>query len=363
MSGWRAFAQSVLAALVLVLALAGGVRGAPPRTPSLEAAPAVQAKTLQAEATKLFRQKNYAAACETFQAAVTAAPEDAALLTDLALCQQKLGKNAEAKASNLRAIALASKDAHLIGDAAAVRERRHAYFNLDQLAVDLALGLSRGGGCGTLDAPAGCARVFHACAEIENRDTRTQEATRTSVKVALTPADAAWTEDARLALGSEDQLIGELTKPSPALPEEVEGWMTAITAFVQDAPRQPCEYDRWACEKSDAVTDAARLCVAAAGSAGDAGEPIEQTACFQKVCRELDRKPSKAVLREKRRAEKNAGRCEKASAGDDGIRYECSIVHADACTGLVGIVCSSDGVEIRGKPAVRVEEYHFAPGK
>lgn len=349
--------RSIFVALPLMLV--ASVRGAP-QPP--DAAPADQSKALQAEATKLFRQKRYAAACEKFQAAVTTAPTDAALLTDLALCQKKLGRDAEAKASNLRAIALASGDAKLIGDAAAARQRRHAYFNLDQLGVDLTLGLSHVGGCAALDAPPGCSRQFHACAETENRDTRTQEAKRTSVKLALSPAGAAWTEDARLAQESEDQVLAQLTEPSPAIPEDVDGWLTVITAFEQDAPRHPCEYDEWACEKSDAVKDAARICIAAAGSARDSGEPIEQTPCFHKLCHELDGKPSKAVLREKLRAAKNVRRCE-ASAGNEGSSYECSIVSANACTGLVGIVCSSDRVEIRGKTAVRVDEYHFLPGK
>lgn len=90
---------ALAAALMLLMASA---RGAP--LPP-DAAQAGQAKALQAEATKLFRLKKYAAACEKFQAAEAAAPADPALLTDLALCQQKLGNKDEAMATNLRAIA------------------------------------------------------------------------------------------------------------------------------------------------------------------------------------------------------------------------------------------------------------------
>ena len=185
----------LVSAIALPAPVAWGAPPAPPAppaaaTPPVSAAPptsaglgevGARAQALRAEATKLYKQKKYPAACALFKEAAAAAPEDAALLTDLALCQHKLGQDEEATTTNLRAIEIASRDAKLIDDPTAARVRRHAYFNLDQMGVASTPQIaddSKCARCVALKSPPSCAQGLIAVScggdSPQDRKTRTR---------------------------------------------------------------------------------------------------------------------------------------------------------------------------------------------
>jgi len=133
---------------------------------ALTAAAAQAAATsgeLKARATDLFRAKKYAQACDTFAAASAGAPADAAIVADLALCLQRLGRRDAAVEANRRAVSLAAA-------AADAQTRRNAYYNLDALGARVEL--PQAGQCGKVSSVAGCGRKLSACAYSGTVETR-----------------------------------------------------------------------------------------------------------------------------------------------------------------------------------------------
>lgn len=61
---------------------------------------------------------------------------------------------------------------------------------------------------------------------------------------------------------------------------------------------------------------------------------MDESACFKRACADLDKHPSKAVAREKRRAQKQVDECSKDLLNGIGLHDSCSIVYANACTGF-----------------------------
>ena len=99
-------------------------------------APLESASVLRARATKLFRAKQFAAACPWFEAAARRQPGEPDLLADLALCQHRIGRDDLAQQTNLEAIQRASEPAERLDDARFARVRQHAYFNLSELEIE-----------------------------------------------------------------------------------------------------------------------------------------------------------------------------------------------------------------------------------
>jgi hypothetical protein len=321
---------------------------------------------LRAEATKLFKKKKYAEACEKFRQATVATPEDAALLTDLGLCQHKLGQDNEAAATNLRAIELASRDAKGIDDPVAIRVRRHAYFNLEQVNADAAPsipGNDKGTECKSIKPAPGCQRSFEVCGASASQGFPMRSYSRTMAKVARTRAAALWTPDEISDHAFDDPTSG-LGQPPSEKPQVVDDDDSVMftSAFEDEARTGGCDdASGWRCETSDAVAAAAAACMKT-GGAGGAGPavPLDESPCFKKVCADLDKHPSKAVAREKRRAAKEVDACSGALVSGIGSNYSCSIIYANACTGLLAVSCSSTQPGGSG-PSSELDEYHFVP--
>jgi hypothetical protein len=318
---------------------------------------------LRAEATKLFKKKKFAEACEKFRQAADATPDDAAVLTDLGLCQHKLGQDKDAAVTNLRAIEIASRDPGRIDDPAATRVRRHAYFNLDQAKADAVAvipGDDRGTKCETITPPPGCARSFEVCGVAGSMGFRMRTYSRINAKVALTRAAATWTDEEIIQHNSDDPSFGgpPSDKPQSADDDKV----IFIADFQDDARTEGCDdVSGWTCETSDGVRAAAEACLKSggAGGAGGAATPLEDSACFKKACAALDKHPSKAVARERRRADKTVSGCSKDLLNGIGSHYLCSIVYANACTGLLAVLCDSEGPG--NQESSHIDEYVFDP--
>jgi hypothetical protein len=92
------------------------VLGAPPGL-----AGATNATALARQATKLFQQKKYAAACPLFQQVTELAPKQGAAWGDYGLCLARLGQPTAAIAATYKAISLSGSDA---------KSRKAAYYNL-----------------------------------------------------------------------------------------------------------------------------------------------------------------------------------------------------------------------------------------
>jgi hypothetical protein len=321
---------------------------------------------VRAEATKLFKKKKYAEACEKFRQATIAIPEDAALLTDLGLCQHKLGQDKAAAATNLRAIELVSRDAKSIDDPVAIRVRRHAYFNLDQANADadsIIAGNDEGTECESIKPAPACQRSFEVCGASASQGFRTRSYSRTMAKVARTRAVARWTPGEISDHAFDDPTSG-LGQPPSEKPQVVDDDDSVIftSAFEDEARTAGCDdVSGWRCETSDAVAAAAAACMKS-GGAGGAGPPapLDESACFKKVCADLDKRPSKAVAREKRRAARQVDACSGELVSGIGSNYSCSIVYANACTGLIAVSCSSSQPGGSG-PSTELDEYHFVP--
>jgi hypothetical protein len=217
---------------------------------------------VRAEATKLFKKKKYAEACEKFRQATIAIPEDAALLTDLGLCQHKLGQDKAAAATNLRAIELVSRDAKSIDDPVAIRVRRHAYFNLDQANADadsIIAGNDEGTECESIKPAPACQRSFEVCGASASQGFRTRSYSRTMAKVARTRAVARWTPGEISDHAFDDPTSG-LGQPPSEKPQVVDDDDSVIftSAFEDEARTAGCDdVSGWRCETSDAVAGAA----------------------------------------------------------------------------------------------------------
>jgi hypothetical protein len=115
---------------------------------ALAAAPATGAD-LKSAALGAYRARRYAEACALWEKAAQANPEDGAVLADLGLCYQKLGKRQPAVDTSYAAIAKGDE-----------QTRRNAYFNLYTLGAGMKL--PEAGKCGALRAP-GCSQELFAC--------------------------------------------------------------------------------------------------------------------------------------------------------------------------------------------------------
>jgi hypothetical protein len=351
-------------AFSVVLGAVAPEAAAPP-APAAGPDAGARAQSLRSEATQLFKKKKYGEACDKFSQAAQLAADDAALLTDLALCQHRLGHADEARATNLRAIALASRDAGQIGDPAAAKIRRHAYFNLHQAGADASApvpGNSRGTRCAPIAGPPGCARSFQACGYTAEMGYRLRATSRTAAKIALTPDGAAWTEAERGAESTDEPDYASLAEPPADKPQIVDdGFLVLTSSFQDEAHTGGCEdLNAWSCQRSQAVQVAARDCLRASPAAKGASTASAEAQCFDKACAELEKKPSPAVEREKRQAAKRAEACAAGAIRGTGSDYACGIVYANACTGLLAVACSGTQVGA-GKAATRIDEYAFVP--
>jgi len=304
---------------------------ADPGTPD---ATAKRVRALRAEGTRLLRAKQVAAACLAFESASRLSPSDPDAAVDLALCQQRRGNDERARAQNLTAIALASGPEQ-IEDPHFARVRRSAYFNLDQLpqpdddapAAKPVANHAPNQACGRPAAGPGCSKAFIACSKEHAGGGAQVRTSSTVVRLALTEDDATF-ED------GEDLEGDDLDDDSASLlPRHIArgNSLTFNDSYNMELLQYVCEADEWSCEKSLAVAAEAEACVRKAGS-GSEGR------CQEQACTRAQSRPSAIIAREQHAAERATNECYQ-HCSDSEENHHCSVAYANACTGLVGIVC------------------------
>lgn len=329
--------------------------------PATARPPISEGAAARAEGTRLFRAKKFAAACPKFEKAAQLAPEDPEPLADLALCKQRLGDTASAETINRQVIDLGSKEKALT-DPRFARSRRHAYFNLHQIQPErhyLPEDEKRKA-CGELAPEAGCAKTLFYCSDgwTGGGSWMTQNYTR--INIAASAEAARFDEDDTdpYTLEHTTPDYGELTEPFQPTPEVVEDGesVTYLESYSNEVNEWRCDESAWSCDRSDAVAAEAKKCLASPAKAPNAAE-----ACRKDACDRASRRPWPAVVKERKAAAKQQRGCH-ASAPQTGSEYGCQIAYANACTGLVGLICS--GRESREpKERTRVEEYLFLDQK
>jgi hypothetical protein len=301
---------------------------------------------LRARATRLYRAKRFAAACPVFEAALRASPGEPELLTDLALCQHRLGNDALARQTNLEAIARASEPAARLSEPRFARIRRHAYFNLAELEPgepsDQPL-LEREQQCWALPSAPACTKTMHACGVSRTGGGRNYRSDEADIRVAETAEAARFDEND----GEVSPDWGELATPSAELPVAItgDGALDFVDRFSEEETTYQCE---WSCEGSTAVADEVDKCRSNPKASASTREQ-----CSETVCARAERAPWAAVRGEQ--ADSDA--CYQYAATVDG-EYGCFVVYANACTGLLGLLCSGHAGGERESRS-RVEEYQF----
>jgi hypothetical protein len=256
------------------------------RVPLTVVALLLAASSLRSDADKAYRAKDYAKACELFARARDEAPRDGAAWADLGLCLGKLGKRTQAIAATRRAIEM--------GDA---RTRLNAYFNLAALRaalhvpeakVDAESSIAPVPACLALPAARGCAKEVFACSRF--------------VSTGGTGVNGM---EASLVFGTDEAALEEFARgPGEAAPRFVD---LSMMSYEQDKCRliDICGFPE--CEEEPAAD--AEQCKAA----------------FEEECQQKMRGCSSAPVYKKKR---------------------CVVVHADACSGRVGVVCAGQAREL-----------------
>ena len=320
-------------------------------------APAGDAASARAEATKQLRAKNNDAACPKFELAVRLAPEDPEPLADLALCEQRRGSEVVARELNRKVIDLGSATRALT-DARFARSRRHAYFNLSQIDKDNDEGHRAQIGrqsCGQFKPEPGCAKGLFYCAtwRTDGGTWRTFETTR--VRIAASAGEAKF--DEMEVNDSEEPDFDEFREPVEPTPDVVsnEDSVTYIESYSEEGHDWKCDQDEnaWSCERSAAVAAEVKKCLASSGGA------TSEDACRKHACERATHQPWPAIIKERKAIDKNRRRCHADADRLDG-EYGCQLVYANACTGLAGLVCTGRH-RSQKKVQSRVEEYLFEP--
>ncbi|HET7545662.1 MAG TPA: hypothetical protein VFK05_37600 [Polyangiaceae bacterium] len=328
--------------LGVLLFASGAAAGNPPARES--------SAQLRSRATRLFRGRQFAAACPLFEAALRVSPGEPELLTDLALCQHRLGQDALARQTNLEAVARASEPATRLSDPRFARVRRHAYFNMSELEAmpapdepNAQPAIEREVQCWSLPAEPGCGQTLHACAASRVVGSRSYSASATVLRVARS-AEAAHFEPWEIDIGPDFSRLGA---PAGELPVELgpESWLDFEDGFSEEELTASCE---WQCEDSPAVAEEVSKC-----QSNPKLSSAARDRCSETVCARAERAPWAAVAAEQH----DSDACYQYAKTVDG-EYGCSVLYANACTGLVGLLCSGRAGGER-KTLTRVEEYRF----
>lgn len=315
------------AALLCLCASAFADAGTPDAT-------AKRVRALRAEGTRLLHAKQVPAACLAFESASRLSPSDPDAAVDLALCEQRRGNEERARAQNLTAIALASRPEQ-IEDQHFGRVRRSAYFNLEQLpepspdahAAEPVANSAPDQACARLAAEPGCSKAFTACSKRHAGGGAQVRTSATVVRLALNEADASFEDGADL---DGNELEDDSASPVPRQVTSGNS-LTFNESYSLEFSQYTCETDEWSCDKSLAVAAEAEACVHKAGT-GSEGR------CQEQACAHAQNRPSAAIAREQRAAERATNGCYQ-HCSDSEQSYDCSVAYANACTGLVGIVC------------------------
>ncbi len=334
-------AAALLAAALPVGARAGRRRGTAP-------APVQGASAaLRQEGTRAYRAGRYDEALAKFRAAADRDHDEPDALADVALTLQKLGRTVEAVAANQNVVRLA---AHAGGDKGKrfAKLRLTAYFNLGRLGA--AVAVPDVGACASLvPATDGCKAMF-ACREARQNNGSGLATLWEVLRIARTSEAAILDEDdyhevPPLIRGLTDaEYDSEAARPAiDQLPEQ-EG--DTLLRYGTEAVGDECRrtYGDWSCETSEEVRAETRRCQGTASPGpGDARSSSPDdggtAACFRLSCDRAESAPWPAVQAEiDRRTQRLSGCYERLGQLDDTT---CSVVYADACSGLVGTYCTT----------------------
>jgi tetratricopeptide (TPR) repeat protein len=344
--GWDGFVAT------LALAAVAFPRLATARPPNSDDADA------RAEGTRLLRAKNFEAACPKFEKAAQHAPADPEPLADLALCRLRLGDTDAAEKANRHVIDLGSAGKALT-DARFARSRRRAYSNLREINPQLRYFPEVGQDvCGELAPEEGCSKKLFYCADSWTGGGSWMTHTYSRVNIAASPEAARFDEEDTAPDTREHTApdFDELTQPFQPTPEVVEDQdsVTYLEAYFDEVHEGRCDERAWSCDRSDAVAAEAKKCLASPAKA-----TTSLDACREEACTRANERPWPAVIKERKVAANDQRSCH-AAAPENESEYGCQIAYANACTGLVGLICS--GRRSRSaKERTRVEEYLFRP--
>jgi hypothetical protein len=326
--------------------------------PATAGEPISDAAAARAEGTRLFRAKNFEAACRKFEKAAELAPEDPEPLADLALCKQRLGDTDSAERINRQVIELGSTGKALTNPRFA-RIRRHAYFNLRELNTQLRYFPEVGPDvCGELTAEEGCSKKLFYCADSWSGGGSWMTHTYSRVNIAASAEAARFDEDdtapdAREKTAPDFDELAQSFQPTPEVVEDQES-VTYLEAYFDEVHEWRCDEKAWSCDRSEAVEAEAKKCIAST-----AQSPTSTEACRKDACARASERPWPAVTKERKVAANDQRSCH-ASAPESESEYGCQIAYANACTGLVGLICSGRARH-SAKERTRVEEYLFLP--
>jgi tetratricopeptide (TPR) repeat protein len=348
--------QPAAGALGFVAALAMGAVAFP--RPATARPPISDSAAARAEGTRLYRAKNFEAACPKFEKAAQLAPADPEPLADLALCRQRLGDTGAAEKVNRQVIDLGSTGKALT-DPRFARSRRHAYFNLRQIETQLRYFPEVGFDiCGELNPEEGCSKKLFYCGDSWTGGGSWMTQNYTRVNIAASAEAARFDEDDTDLYTREhtEPDFDELTQAFQPAPEVVETGesVTYLESYSNEVNEWRCDENAWSCDRSDAVAADAKKCLASAAKA-----PTSAEACRKDACNRANDRPWPAVIKERKVAAAAERSCH-ASAAENGSEYGCQIAYANACTGLVGLICSGR-YSLKAKARTRVEEYLFLP--
>ncbi|RKH50007.1 hypothetical protein D7V93_31145 [Corallococcus llansteffanensis] len=247
--------------------------------------------------------------------------------------------------ANLRAVRLAAPGkAELPPDAE--RTRKAAYFNLHALGVSVAL--PGPGQCSPLTKASACKAPVYGCGAKWTEHGSGGGSSGAAVNLALSEQAAAL---GKLAQGTEDTVArpkrGVLLGIEGSPPREKMPSSLVLTEEEAEVFTGPCaRHSEWSCGSSAAVRGAADTCRARAGGCdGGVMDCPSALRCSEEACAEAERSPSPAVRAEQQLAWQTVDRC-----GTEPLPHtSCSVVLADACLGLVGVVCETSTVARDGK--------------
>lgn len=272
------------------------------------------------KALALYKKKQYDAACPLLARVAAAQPKNGAVWGDLGLCELKRGELGES--------VHASRLAVRFGDE---RVRKSAYFNLGLASEKESLPAE---GCALISAPseAACARPVAVCTKSWRTSGRVFQRYGTVAFLARSAAEA-------------ERLRDEFPELDPS-PEAIQSGV-ALDEGSENSCGSWCEGSAWQSDESSLIMKQALACEQKQrGPLPGPPDPCVSRGkrcsdlidCVQAVLSHVGDSPPIA-----REWERLRGKCQKdcADGASSSPAPTCSVVHVDACSGHVGVVCST----------------------
>jgi hypothetical protein len=229
------------------------------------------------------------------------------------------------------------------------RLRRSAYYNLADLAsswdsAEAPEVSTPRLNCGKVARVPGCEQSFFACDFYESGGGAAALYGATHVRVARALEDALFDESELF-----DDYSDDIDAKVPDAPIAIRDGdrLQFIESYQTEARTYSCD---WLCESSEAVAAETAKCRWSPRTA-----PADRDGCAARVCARAERAPWGAVKAELAASDE----CYRESEMFND-QHDCTLAYANACTGLVGLVCHGESARDK-KPRTRVVEYRFEP--